>query len=74
VATVVLPDGRPLAVTGSDDATVRIWDLAVPGAVGHPLHVTAAVGGVAMCRNGRDVIAVIVGDGVALVDLEVVAR
>ncbi len=74
VATVVLPEGRPVAVTGSDDATVRIWDPVLPGAVGHPLHVTAEVQGVAMCRSGRDVIAVIVGDGVARVDVEVVAR
>ena len=72
VAAVVLPGGRPVAVTGSADATVRIWDLTT-GAAGHPLHVTAAVRGVAMCRSGRDVIAVIAGDGVARVDVEVVA-
>lgn len=23
-----LPDGRPVAVAGSDDRTVRVWDLA----------------------------------------------
>jgi WD40 repeat protein len=37
VATVVLPDGRTLAVTGSDDATVRIWDLTTGTPVGDPL-------------------------------------
>jgi hypothetical protein len=36
VAAVVLSDGRPVAVTGSGDATVRIWDPALPGAVGYP--------------------------------------
>ena len=41
VATVVLPDGRPIAVTGSGDATVRIWDLLYPA--GGPPYVTAAV-------------------------------
>jgi WD40 repeat protein len=28
VATAVLPDGRPVAVTGGVDRTVRVWDLA----------------------------------------------
>jgi WD40 repeat protein len=27
VATAALPDGRVVAVTGSNDRTVRIWDL-----------------------------------------------
>jgi hypothetical protein len=27
VVTTVLPDGRPVAVTGGDDATVGMWDL-----------------------------------------------
>jgi hypothetical protein len=72
---MMLPDGRPIAVTGGADATVRIWDLVLLDAVGHPLHVTAAVRGVAMCRSGRDVFAVIVGDGmVARVDVNVVMR
>ena len=48
MATVVLPDGRPIAVTGSEDATVRIWDLTTGTPVGDPLtgH-TGAVGAVA---------------------------
>jgi hypothetical protein len=54
--------------------TARIWDLALPDEAGHPLHVTGGVEGVAMCRNGRDVIAVIVGNGLARVDVEVAAR
>jgi len=28
VATAILPEGRPIAITGSLDNTVRIWDLA----------------------------------------------
>jgi WD40 repeat protein len=27
VATLLLPDGTPIAVTGSGDETVRVWDL-----------------------------------------------
>ncbi len=30
-------DGRPIAVTGSDDYTVRVWDLATGQPVGEPL-------------------------------------
>ncbi len=30
-------DGRPVAVTGSDDATVRVWDLSTGQPVGQPL-------------------------------------
>jgi hypothetical protein len=74
VATAVLPDGRPIAITGGWDATVRIWDPALADAAGHPLHVTAIARGVAMCRSGQDVIAVIVGDGVARVDVKVLVR
>lgn len=45
---LVLPDGRPVAVTGSEDARVRIWDLTTGTPVGDPLtgH-TRAVGAVA---------------------------
>ncbi|MFJ3230064.1 caspase family protein [Streptomyces sp. NPDC086787] len=31
------PNGRPVAVTGSEDATVRLWDLATGQQVGEPL-------------------------------------
>ncbi|WP_093583952.1 hypothetical protein [Geodermatophilus amargosae] len=37
VATVVLPDGRPVAVTSGADTTVRIWDLTSAAPVGEPL-------------------------------------
>ena len=37
VATLVLPDGRPVAVTGGRDATVRVWDLSTGAPVGEPL-------------------------------------
>ena len=37
MATTVLPDGRPVAVTGSDDRTLRIWDLTTGTPIGDPL-------------------------------------
>src|SRR5262249_48134622 len=37
VATATLPDGRVVAVTGSWDATVRVWDLTRSTPVGNPL-------------------------------------
>ncbi|MFE2935890.1 hypothetical protein [Streptomyces sp. NPDC059278] len=36
VATGVV-DGRPIAVTGSNDRTVRVWDLTTGQQVGEPL-------------------------------------
>ncbi len=37
MATPTLPDGRVVAVTGSGDRTVRVWDLATGTAIGDPL-------------------------------------
>jgi WD40 repeat protein len=37
VAALVLPDGTPVAVTGSDDATVRVWNLATGQPLGEPV-------------------------------------
>ena len=35
MACLVLPDGLPIAVTGSFDSTVRIWDLTTGTLAGH---------------------------------------
>ena len=37
VTALVLPDGRPVAVTGGGDGTVRVWDLATGAPIGDPL-------------------------------------
>ena len=37
MAALLLPDGRPIAVTGSDDKTVRVWDLSTGTPLGDPL-------------------------------------
>ena len=37
MATAVLPGGRPVAVTGSYDGTVRVWDLTTGTPTGDPL-------------------------------------
>ena len=37
VAALLLPDGRPIAVTGSQDDTVRVWDLTTGTPLGDPL-------------------------------------
>jgi WD40 repeat protein len=37
VGAAVLPDGTPLAVTGSPDGTVRVWNLAAGTPIGAPL-------------------------------------
>jgi len=69
--------GRPLAVTGSEDETVRVWDLAegVPAAaplVGHRGRVEAVVTAV---LHGRDVVLSAGLDGVLRVwDLAAVLR
>jgi WD40 repeat protein len=56
VATTLL-DGRPIAVTGSHDATVRVWDLTTGTPIGDPLtgH-TDVVGAVAtIVLDGRPI-------------------
>jgi WD40 repeat protein len=70
-AATVLPNGHPVAVTGSWDNTVRIWKLDVLSEAGHPLHVTAPVRGVALSSVESDLVVVVVGDGLARVDLKV---
>ncbi|MEE1772393.1 hypothetical protein PUR34_30570 [Streptomyces sp. JV185] len=52
VATVVV-DGRPIAVTGSDDRTVRVWDLTTREQVGPELVFPAPVTEVATLPDGR---------------------
>jgi WD40 repeat protein len=48
VATLLLPDGQPIAVSAGWDATVRVWNLATGTPLGDPLvgH-TGPVDGVA---------------------------
>jgi WD40 repeat protein len=51
-------DGRPVIVSGSDDKTVRVWDLATGAPIGQPLtgH-THFVQSVATAQlNGRPII------------------
>jgi hypothetical protein len=36
-ATITLPDGRMIAVSGGSDRWLRIWDLASGGPIGDPL-------------------------------------
>ncbi|WP_449064453.1 WD40 repeat domain-containing protein, partial [Planomonospora algeriensis] len=78
VATAVA-DGRPVAVTGSSDTTVRVWDLATAGQIHPPLYgdtdpvsaITAEA--VALCTTvveGRPVAVAASSDGrVPVVDL-----
>ncbi|MGW4640928.1 caspase family protein [Sphaerisporangium sp. NPDC004334] len=56
VACTVL-DGRAVAVTGSDDATVRVWDLATGRPVGEPLsgHIRAVNAVACTVLDGRAV-------------------
>ncbi len=58
VAVLVLPDGRPIAVTGSYDATVRVWDLSTGTPLGEPLtgHTSSVVAVAALLLpDGRPV-------------------
>jgi WD40 repeat protein len=56
VATAMV-DGRPVAVTSSKDATVRVWDLATGRQVGEPLtgHARSVLGVATAVVDGRPV-------------------
>ena len=73
VATLVLPDGRPVAVTSSRDTTMRVWDLEAHKPLGYPLHVASAVSSLAGWSLGSRVGVVVAGPGLlfARVDVEV---
>lgn len=69
VATAVLPDGRPVAVTGSRDATVRIWDLQRMTAAHEPLHLVGPVSALAALHLPTGVHLAVTGDGITAVEL-----
>ena len=52
-------DDRPIAVTGSPDATVRIWDLTTQRQIGDPLRTGVAVGAVAIGELGDYTVALV---------------
>jgi WD40 repeat protein len=45
-------DGRPIAVTGSEDETARVWDLTSQRQIGEPLPVGTSVSAVAIGELG----------------------
>ncbi|WP_405982024.1 caspase family protein [Streptomyces sp. NBC_00158] len=55
-------DGRPVAVTGSDDLTARVWDLTTQRRIGEPLPVGIAVNALAIGELGDYTIALTGGD------------
>ncbi len=65
MATTVLPGGRPIAVTGSRDATVRIWDLATGELAGLRVPHLGELHAVAALRNDQEVYLVTAGAGIA---------
>lgn len=62
-------DGRPIAVTGGADHTVRVWDLAAGQQLGEHLVSDTSVTSVAVGRLGRRTIAVTGGRDVVVWDL-----
>ncbi|WP_338688517.1 WD40 repeat domain-containing protein [Streptomyces acidiscabies] len=52
-------DDRPIAVTGSPDATVRVWDLTTQRQIGEPLRAGVAVGAVAIGELGDYTVALV---------------
>jgi len=68
VATAVLPGGRPVAVTGGVDATVRVWDLAIGVFIGELLPTPNTVSTIAVSDTRDGLCIVMVGGGIAVVD------
>lgn len=69
VATVVLPDGRPITITGSNDTTVRIWDLQRMTGVQEPLHLVGPVSALATLHLPTGVHLAVTGAGITAVEL-----
>ncbi|MEU3522127.1 hypothetical protein ABZ770_44065, partial [Streptomyces sp. NPDC006654] len=71
VAAVVLPDGRALAVTASDDETVRVWDLTTGLPVGDVLLLDAPATGLATAFpvDGSPVAVIATRQGLAVAGL-----
>ena len=63
IDTTTLPGGRVVAVTGSDDATVRIWDLAAGAQLGATVQVVEAVTALAVSHATAGDIGLVLGVG-----------
>ncbi|MCX5379800.1 caspase family protein [Streptomyces sp. NBC_00091] len=55
-------DGRPIAVTGSEDSTARVWDLTTQRQIGEPLPVGIPVNALAIGELGDYTVALTGGD------------
>ena len=73
IEAMVLPNGRPIAVTGSVDGTVRLWDLATRTSIAYPLHVTASVESVAGWLSDSEVSLLVGGAGGMLARVDIKA-
>jgi WD40 repeat protein len=72
VACAVLPGGQPVAVTGSSDATVQVWDLLVGDELAPArLYLSGPGAAVAVAAEGTVVLA---GAGVVATAPPEVAR
>jgi WD40 repeat protein len=70
VATLVLPDGRPVAVTGSADRTVRVWDLDAGHQLDPILPVIDEVTAISVLALSSETTSVMIaGRGIALTSL-----
>ena len=68
VAALVLPSGRPVAVTGSADGTARVWDLARGCAMSYPvLHLPDGVHSLVVRGSGDRPVVMIAGAGLIAV-------